>query len=133
MSHYKPGTLDDVAYNARKRAKQRRIAESNSEPSGYRSKDYFEQLGEMQQKVADLDEALGGLSDRLSTLEGTMSSAKSMAETALAAVSFLSAPGAVILGSTTESIDGWVLAGSIKTQIDGSEQTFYLFEKADTQ
>lgn len=75
----------------------------------------------------------GGLGDRLSTLEGTMSSAKSMAETALAAVSFLSAPGAVILRSTTESIDGWVLAGSIKTQIDGSEQTFYLFEKADTQ
>nr|DAG57503.1 MAG TPA: hypothetical protein [Caudoviricetes sp.] len=133
MSHYKPGTLDDVAYNARKRAKQRRITESNSEPSGYRSKDYFEQLGEMQQKIADLDDALGGLSDRLSTLEGTMSSAKSMAETALAAVSFLSAPGAVILRSTTESIDGWVLAGSIKTQIDGSEQTFYLFEKADTQ
>lgn len=133
MSHYKPGTLDDVAYNARKRAKQRRIAESNSEPSGYRSKDYFEQLDEMQQKIADLDEALGGLSDRLSTLEGTMSNAKSMAETALAAVSFLSAPGAVIFRSTTESIDGWVLAGSIKTQIDGSEQTFYLFEKADTQ
>lgn len=25
MSHYKPGTLDDVAYNARKRAKQRRL------------------------------------------------------------------------------------------------------------
>lgn len=133
MSHYKPGTLDDVAYNARKRARQRRIGESNSEPAGYRSKDYFEQLDEVQQSIADLGEALGGLSDRLSTLEDTMSSVKGMAETALATVGFLSVSGAVILRSTNESIDGWVLAGSIKVQIDGNEQTLYLFDKEDLQ
>lgn len=133
MSHYKPGTLDDVAYNARKRAKQRRIAESNSEPAGYRSQGYFEQLDEVQQSIADLSEALGGLSDRLSTLEGTMSSVKGMAETALATVGFLSVSGAVILRSTNESIDGWVLTGPITVQIDGNEQTLYLFEKEDPQ
>lgn len=139
MSNYRPGTLDDNAYNARRDEEQRRVIGAAAMPTGGQTNDLAGRVAQLQESNARLTDVCAATEEKAAAALQDASTAREAAESASvdAAIAIEMAQmqvGSVVMMDSDSSPDRygtWESIGSFSVGDGETAQTLYLFRRID--